>query len=89
MRRWIWLTLAGWLMGATTALAQSKADCLACHSDSSLTKEVNGKQVSVFVDEKAFGASVHSFLDCTSCHSDVKDYPHEPTLQRLSHLRTR
>lgn len=84
MRHRAWWMVVGLLLSATSTLAQSKADCLACHSDSSLTKDVNGKPVSVFVDEKIFGASVHSVLDCASCHSDVKDYPHEPAPKSVS-----
>ena len=34
-------------------------DCLACHSDATLTKDVNGKQASLFVDAAKFKHSVH------------------------------
>ena len=47
-------TLALLLLGlaATTCSGQKlkDADCLACHSDATLTKDVNGKPVSLFVD---------------------------------------
>jgi hypothetical protein len=70
----------------TTALrAQENTDCLACHSDRSLTAERNGKTVSVFVDERRFGASVHATLPCTGCHADLagKELPHEAPLARV------
>ena len=54
-------------------------DCLACHNDPSMTKEENGKQVSLAVDDTKFKASVHSVFGCTDCHSDVKSAPHETT----------
>lgn len=56
-------------------LAQQRADCLACHSDKTLTKS-NGK--SVFVDESALNASVHGTLNCTDCHKglDINKTPH-------------
>jgi len=57
----------------------SNEDCLACHNDSSLTKDENGKQVSLHVDDAKFKASIHSALGCTDCHSDIKAVPHEPT----------
>ncbi len=60
------------------------AECLACHNDPNLTKEVNGRTVSVHVSESAFQASVHGAFDCTSCHSDVRGYPHEPPPQKVS-----
>jgi formate dehydrogenase gamma subunit len=62
----------------------SSAECLACHTDSSLTKEVNGKQVSVHVKEEALRASVHQVLDCGDCHTDIKGYPHDPAPRKVS-----
>jgi len=57
----------------------SNDDCLACHNDPSLTKDENGKQVSLQVDDAAFKASIHSAFACTDCHSDIKSAPHETT----------
>ena len=59
-------------------------DCLACHNDPSLSKEVNGKQVSLYVNETKFKASMHgSMFQCTDCHTDVKSVPHDPTPARV------
>jgi cytochrome b subunit of formate dehydrogenase len=53
------------------------ADCLACHSDKDLAKtNAAGTAVSLFVDEKAFGASIHGRNRCTSCHADITEVPH-------------
>ncbi|HEY3930327.1 MAG TPA: cytochrome b/b6 domain-containing protein, partial [Candidatus Koribacter sp.] len=52
--------------------------CLACHSDASLTKDDNGKQVSLHVDEGKFKASIHSAFNCVDCHTEIKDAPHDP-----------
>lgn len=71
------------LLLAAAAQAQQPA-CLDCHSDRSLTKEAGGRQVSVWVDAAAFQASVHGALGCGACHSDVKDYPHEPAPKPVS-----
>jgi formate dehydrogenase gamma subunit len=50
----------------------SSADCLGCHSDASLTKDVNGKQVSLQVKEENFKNSVHGqMFQCNDCHKDV------------------
>ena len=62
----------------------SNDECLGCHNDPSLTKDVNGKAVSVSVDPKKFGASVHAPLSCTDCHADVKAYPHEPSPAKVA-----
>ncbi|MGH9524748.1 MAG: cytochrome b/b6 domain-containing protein, partial [Terriglobales bacterium] len=57
------------------------AECLACHGpDGGLTKEENGKQVSLSVDEKKFAGSIHgSMFSCVDCHTDIKAVPHENT----------
>jgi len=80
------------MMVLLTGLAQAKqppkftnADCLACHSDASLTKDENGKQVSLQVKEEPFKASIHgSMFSCTDCHKDVTSVPHESTPAKLS-----
>jgi cytochrome b subunit of formate dehydrogenase len=54
------------------------SDCLACHSDTTLTKDVNGKQVSIYVDESKLKSSIHGgMFSCVDCHTDVKSPVHE------------
>jgi predicted CXXCH cytochrome family protein len=56
-----------------------KNSCIDCHNDSTLTKEVNGKQISLFVNKDRFDKSVHNGLDCTDCHSgfNAENIPHK------------
>jgi cytochrome b subunit of formate dehydrogenase/ribosomal protein S27AE len=62
--------------------------CLACHNDPSLTKDVGGKPVSLYVSEEKFKASLHgSLLSCVDCHQDVKSAPHENPPARVSCAR--
>ena len=84
----------GWLCGIFLAqspilFAQSKADCLACHSDSSLSGERGGKQVSLFVDEHALAGSPHKKLVCVACHAGFKadDIPHKENIEPLNCLK--
>lgn len=81
------------LLASTSLSAASKKDppkptveeCLACHSDASLTHEVNGKQVSLHVDPEAFKNSIHgSMFTCVDCHADVKSAAHETTPKRIT-----
>lgn len=70
------LLLLGLMVGATIGLAapaaaQSIDDCLACHSDDSLTGTRAGKEISVHVDGAKFAASVHASLACVDCHQDL------------------
>src|SRR5947209_78563 len=53
-------------------------DCLACHGDSTLSKEVNGKPVSLYVSPEKFKDSIHGgMFACVDCHSDIKSSMHE------------
>ncbi|MGC2111464.1 MAG: cytochrome b/b6 domain-containing protein [Candidatus Korobacteraceae bacterium] len=63
---------------AAASPKMTNEECLACHSDATLIKEENGKQISLHVDDTKFKGSVHSIFGCTDCHSDVKAFPHDP-----------
>ncbi len=67
----------------TRAQTTSNDDCLTCHSDSTLTMQVNGKTVSLYVSQKQFSSSVHGSagLACVDCHQgfDANDVPHKQT----------
>lgn len=68
-----------------SAKAPSNAECLACHSDSSLSTEVNGKPRSLFVDDAKFKASIHGgMFACVDCHDDLKEAPHTTTPAKVS-----
>ncbi len=62
------LGLIAWL---APAVAQETEDCLGCHSDTDLTGSRNGEEISVFVDESAYGSSVHGDMTCVDCHADL------------------
>lgn len=68
--------------------AQSKDDCLMCHSDSELTTEREGKEVSLFVDESILAKSPHSKLNCISCHIgfNLDDLPHKENITPINCL---
>lgn len=60
-------------------------ECLTCHSDSTLSYEVNGKKVSLHVDPQAFKDSIHgSMFTCVDCHTDVKSAAHETAPKRIT-----
>ncbi len=70
---------------APAASAQSKDDCLACHSDPTL-KGTRGRQsISVYLDEKKFTRSIHGQLDCVMCHQDLSgaEFPHKEDVGRV------
>jgi len=60
-------------------------DCLACHGDSTLTKRVNGKAISLFVSPEKFQQSIHgSMFSCVDCHTDIKNSMHEAKPAKVS-----
>jgi cytochrome b subunit of formate dehydrogenase len=60
-------------------------ECLACHSDATLSHEVNGKPASLHVDPEAFKNSIHgSMFSCVDCHTDVRSAAHETTPKKIS-----
>jgi len=87
--RILFCTLALFLLGSALPIrAQHKIkdqDCLTCHGDTSLAKDVNGKQVSLFVDGKKLQHSIHGSmkLACVDCHKDVKSLVHETPPQKV------
>jgi cytochrome b subunit of formate dehydrogenase len=61
------------------------SDCLACHSDPTLTTQANGKTVSLYVDEGKLKHSIHgSMFACVDCHKDVKSLAHDKTPQKAT-----
>lgn len=83
--------VAGWLCGVWFAqspilFAQSRSDCLACHTDISLAKESNGKQISLFVDESVLNKSPHRKVVCIACHTgfNADDVPHREKIEAVA-----
>ncbi|MBI3189965.1 MAG: cytochrome b/b6 domain-containing protein [Ignavibacteriales bacterium] len=68
--------------------SQTREDCLTCHSDQSLSKESDGKQVSLFVDENILNHSPHKKLVCVACHTkfDPNNVPHKEKITEINCL---
>ncbi len=80
------LLTAGSLQAASKKDPKPTAeDCLACHSDASLSHDENGKTVSLHVDPKAFKDSIHgSMFTCVDCHTDVTSAAHETVPKKIT-----
>ena len=72
-------------VAAAPAFAQANTVCLECHGEKDLTTERNGRTVSLYVNAKPFGASVHGSLDCVNCHTDLEgmDDGHDVPLRKV------
>jgi cytochrome b subunit of formate dehydrogenase len=79
------LFLLGWALVARAEHKLKDEDCLACHAGSTLTTDLNGQKVSLYVDAKKLKHSIHgSMFACADCHKDVKGLVHETTPQKIS-----
>src|SRR3974390_2897542 len=75
------LIALAWGLAPTRAAAKTKKvqsqkqdeACLACHGTPGM-KSDKGKNIAV--DAAKHAASSHGILECTDCHSDIKDFPH-------------
>jgi len=55
-----------------SSLSEEAAACLGCHATPGMSTTFGDKStLSVHISESHFKNSVHEFLSCTSCHSDV------------------
>ena len=67
--------------------AQTVDDCMDCHEDPDLTREIGGREVSLQIDLDRFNRSVHVDLECVGCHEDLDgfdDFPHEDNLTEVA-----
>ncbi|MEK6649945.1 MAG: cytochrome b/b6 domain-containing protein, partial [Bacteroidota bacterium] len=74
------------LLGSSSTLrAQVNDQCLACHSDESLTMERKGKEVSLHVTADVLKRSPHAKLVCTACHTgfDAENLPHKEKISSV------
>jgi len=79
------LSLFAWACALHAEHKLKDSDCLACHSDSTLAKEVDGKPVSLYVDAAKLKQSIHGGLfACVDCHTDVKSLAHESAPRKIS-----
>jgi hypothetical protein len=79
--RYIRILIAGLvalpLMAA--GVAESAQNCLLCHGKPDFGKvESTGRKISLFVDTLQLHKSIHGQRQCTDCHVDVTQIPHQP-----------
>ncbi len=76
-RAWMASLLGIMLTGIAGAAQRQDAACIGCHTTRGLsTKLPSGERLPLTVDIEALRASVHGALLCTSCHTNIRGYPH-------------
>ncbi len=78
-------SLLSWASIALAAQKLKDADCLTCHSDPTLTEDVNGSAESIYIDQNKFKHSIHgSMFKCVDCHKDVKSLAHDTPPKKIT-----
>jgi hypothetical protein len=54
--------------------------CMDCHGKKDVEKKVDGKAVSLYLDEKEYGKVVHRRIACVRCHDGIATSPHRTSL---------
>jgi hypothetical protein len=54
--------------------------CMECHEKKDVEKKVDGKPVSLYIDEKEYRKTVHRRIACVQCHEDIATSPHKTTV---------
>lgn len=74
------------LLSTIPAIAQDVDDnqsCIECHGESDITGEIDGREVSTYVDSAKFENSIHGEFACIDCHDDIEELPHEFELKKV------
>ncbi len=66
--------------GANQKSAGQAEQCLACHGQPGMQSE-SGRIISINAAKHA--ASVHASLDCTVCHTGIREFPHPQPMPRV------
>lgn len=53
--------------------------CMECHGKKDVEKKVGGKPVSLYIDEKEYGKTLHRRVACIRCHDGIATSPHRST----------
>lgn len=63
-------------LNSNEGIATTILFCMDCHGKKDVEKKVDGKTVSVYIDPKEYGKTVHRRIACIQCHEGVASSPH-------------
>jgi cytochrome b subunit of formate dehydrogenase/nitrate reductase gamma subunit len=63
-------------LNSNEGITTSTLLCMECHGKKDVEKKVEGKPVSLYIDEKEYGKTVHRRIACIRCHDGVATSPH-------------
>lgn len=67
------------------SISKSTDVCMSCHEDQELSYEKGGKKISLYVDKKLYGKSVHGGAECEDCHQGYNpdEIPHTKSNEKV------
>jgi cytochrome b subunit of formate dehydrogenase len=54
--------------------------CMDCHGRKDVEKKVDGRPVSLYLEEKEYGKTVHRRIACVECHDGIATSPHRTSV---------
>ncbi len=57
--------------------------CYECHGEEDLVGEIDGEEVSMFINSNHYQNSVHADFYCIDCHQDIEELPHDFELEKV------
>jgi cytochrome b subunit of formate dehydrogenase len=57
--------------------------CMECHADEEMTGDIDGHEISMFIDLDMYTKSIHGEFSCVDCHTDIEEFPHEDELEKV------
>ena len=72
---------------AATNSSQANQYCLKCHSAQGLQVVKDNRPISLYINPALYRGSIHGSNACSTCHANIKKYPHDP-LTRPGELAT-
>ncbi len=71
-------------LNSTEGIISSVFLCMDCHGKKDVEKKVDGKPVSLYIDEKEYGKTVHRRIACIQCHEGVATSPHSTSVMECA-----
>ncbi|MDP8245286.1 MAG: cytochrome b/b6 domain-containing protein [Candidatus Hinthialibacter antarcticus] len=81
------IALIGLVPPTPVAFAQDVDDnqsCMECHGEADIVGEIDGEEVSMFINRELNSHSIHAEFACIDCHDDIEEIPHEDALNKVS-----
>jgi nitrate reductase gamma subunit len=67
-------------LNSTEGVIASILLCMDCHGKKDVEKKIDGKPVSLYLDENEYGKTVHRKIACVKCHDGIATSPHRTSL---------